>query len=137
MNRKRGGLADSPFFTPMREPTFEPLPRSSEVFPAIPVSNTPPALDNRTPERSNERTKDDAERPNGRTGTASERSNERTAAATPPLRSTRRYSYEFYSDQVDALRKLWAQKQVNGEKVTLSDLAREAFDQYLEAKSSQ
>ena len=136
MNRKRGGLADSPFFSPS-----EVLPersRSAEVFsqpaslpmhPSIPVSMQT--------ERTNERTVSPSERTNGRTVATSERPNERTDTKVAQGRPTRRYSYEFYSDQVDAIRKLWAQKQFNGEKVGQSDLARAAFDLYLQTQSSK
>lgn len=47
-------------------------------------------------------------------------------------RRTRRYSFEFYEDQVERLKQLHERLADAGDNVSLSDLAREAFDSYLE-----
>ncbi len=65
-----------------------------------------------------------------------ERSEVRTEIRTNerPLyekRRTRRYSFEFYEDQITQLKKLKYEAEMVGERVTLSDLVREALDGYL------
>jgi hypothetical protein len=64
----------------------------------------------------------------------SERNSERTAIRTESLplkRRTKRYSFEFYDDQLSKLKRLKMQAEMRGEQLTLSDMAREAFDTYL------
>lgn len=71
-----------------------------------------------------------------------ERNTERTEVRTenrsypPPIafphrRRTTRYSFEFYEDQILRLKNLKHHAEMNGSKLTLSDLAREAIDLYL------
>lgn len=52
----------------------------------------------------------------------------------PEKRNTRRYSFEFYDDQILKLKRLKYQAEIAGKRVNLSDFAREAFDQYLKDK---
>ena len=87
----------------------------------------------RTPERVNERT---VERTNARTheqvnARTSERTNGRTDERDTKNRKTVRYSFQFYLDQIDQIKRLRAQKELEGNKCDLSQLAREAFDMYL------
>jgi hypothetical protein len=51
-------------------------------------------------------------------------------------RRTTRYSFEFYEDQILKLKEVKHRAEMNGAKVTLSDIAREALDQYLKDKDS-
>lgn len=95
----------------------------------------------RTDERSGERTREQAnertvEQPNGRTD---ELMNEQTdelvkteiGEQRTKKRSITRHSYQFYADQVEAMKRLWLSYQARGLDIDLSDLAREAFDEYL------
>lgn len=103
----------------------------------------------RTAERVNERTADDAngrtaehpnerpdeqantrtgERPNERTG---ERPNAQTKSPKPTERAITRYSFQFYKDQLTQLKRLRAQKELQGEPCHLSDLVRQAIDDFL------
>ena len=79
----------------------------------------------RTSERTNART---GERPNART---SERVNVRTSTRKNARRIIKRHSYQFYIDQVEDIKSLWLSYQARGIDIELSDLAREAFDEYL------
>lgn len=103
---KKSGLADSPFFKPPIE--------GQEVFSGQPSSPLPL-------ERNSERTEN--------------RSENRTPVM-PTKRRTTRYSFEFYEDQIMALKRLKYETELTGAKVNLSDFAREAFDQYLKDKRS-
>ncbi len=104
---KKTGLADSPFFTAASP--------SGEVF-----SREAP------PERKSERTEDRTDF----------RSENRTVdlPPIPERRNTRRYSFEFYDDQILKLKHLKYQAEIAGKRVNLSDFAREALDQYLKDK---
>lgn len=56
---------------------------------------------------------------------------ENRTASLPIKRSTKRYSFEFYADQITTLKQLKRQAEDRGENLTLSDIAREALDDYL------
>jgi hypothetical protein len=102
---KKSGLADSPFFT---KPPQAAQSLASENI-------TPPET-----ERFSERTEF------------------RTEIRTPlklRKRRTTRYSFEFYEDQLLKLKQLKYESELAGEKVTLSELAREALDEYLKDKN--
>lgn len=59
---------------------------------------------------------------------------EKRTVTLPYKRRTKRYSFEFYEDQLIVLKRLKYEAEMNGERVNLSDFAREALDQYLKAK---
>ncbi len=46
-------------------------------------------------------------------------------------RTLGRVAFEFYLDQVDALRRLSLEQKLRGEKGSMSEMVREAIDQYL------
>ncbi|MCB9437319.1 MAG: hypothetical protein H6673_10065 [Anaerolineales bacterium] len=50
----------------------------------------------------------------------------------PTRRLARRYSFEFYDDQIQTLKRLKFEAESQGQRLTLSDLVREALDQYLQ-----
>ena len=79
----------------------------------------------RTAERVNVRT---SERTNVRTD---ERANAQTGTRKNAKRIIKRHSYQFYVDQVEDIKSLWISCQARGMDIELSDLAREAFDEYL------
>jgi hypothetical protein len=100
-------------------------PLSRKDASLVSTSNT------RTSERTNERTD---ERVNTRT---LERANERTSERAGNTRKIVRYSFQFYADQITELKRLRAQKELNGETGDLSQLAREAIDAYLKRTSER
>jgi hypothetical protein len=79
------------------------------------------------------RTVDESERndhPNG--------SNNRTERATErSRRPTTRYSFEFYTDQILAIRKIRGRREVEGQSSSLSEVAREAFDEYIKRQKTE
>jgi len=75
-------------------------------------------------QQPNDRTVKTTERPNDRT---EKRKNERPEQG----RRTRRYSYEFFEDQIQAIRRFKAQRELDGERVGYSDIVREAIDLYI------
>lgn len=85
-------------------------------------------------EQPNDRTDERMTQPNERTLPPTEHPNDRSDSATERTieeRPTRRYSYDFYADQVEAIRRLRAKRELAGEKTGLSEIVREALDRYL------
>jgi hypothetical protein len=69
-----------------------------------------------------------------------ERTSVREDERTPsPLQRRKlvRHPFEFYEDQVEQLRQLSLQAQLRGEKTSMSEMAREAIDTYLEKKKTR
>ena len=58
----------------------------------------------------------------------------RTYARTPVRRQVTRYAFEFYQDQVEELRRLSLEEKMQGEKGSMSEMVREAIDDYLTKK---
>lgn len=75
----------------------------------------------------------DAERKSERTEIRTEKRSESELATLPIKRRTKRYSFEFYDDQIVKLKQLKRQAEDRGESLTLSDIARTALDRYLNA----
>jgi len=71
-----------------------------------------------------------------RTEVRSEKRSEKRTDALPIKRRTKRYSFEFYDDQVMKLRQLKRLAEDRGEGLTLSDMVREALDLYLKNKTN-
>jgi hypothetical protein len=59
---------------------------------------------------------------------------EKRTVGLPVKRRTKRYSFEFYEDQIFRLKLLKRDAEDRGENVSLSDIAREALDRYLQLK---
>lgn len=77
---------------------------------------------------------DDADRKTERkTVRKTERSENRTANL-PLKRRTKRYSFEFYDDQIDRLKELKVKAEGDGERLSLSEMVRAALDEYLNDK---
>ena len=63
----------------------------------------------------------------------SERSEQRPVVSTLPLRrGTKRYSFEFYVDQLEKLRRIKTEEGLKGRNLNLSEIVRSALDEYLE-----
>jgi hypothetical protein len=64
-----------------------------------------------------------------------QRTEKRTVKKTKPQlpikRQTRRYSFEFYDDQLTRLRQLKIEAEMRGERIVLSVMVRDALDAYL------
>jgi hypothetical protein len=101
---------------------FKQQPQPQKVdssAPPMPTSNET-TIPNRTEVRSEKR---------------SEIRPETRATQLPIKRKTKRYSFEFYDDQIFKLKQLKRDAEDNDEYLTLSDMAREAFDLYLKSKN--
>jgi len=102
--KKPSGLADSPFFS--SEPSSTPA--SVSVF------------------------QGETRQPNEGECTEIRTDNRATERLNIPIkRRTKRYSFEFYDDQLLKLKTLKHRAEMRGERVYLSDMVREALDYYL------
>ena len=96
-------------------PVVEPLKRINPV-----EENKPPV--------SKESPKDEESVPVRPYGSTPERTADRT---TVRQRILRRYAFEFYMDQIDALKKMKLEKLNAGEDMSMSKLVRDALDEYI------
>jgi hypothetical protein len=79
----------------------------------------------------------EAERPNNRPSQAiPERVNARTPVRPNGKRIITRNSFEIYEDQMEALRKLSFQEKMDGKLGSMSQMMREAIDDYLKKRTS-
>lgn len=74
------------------------------------------------------------ERSEKRTENRSEIRSENRTANLPLKRRTKRYSFEFYDDQIDRLKELKVKAEGDGESLSLSEMVRAALDEYLNDK---
>ena len=86
---------------------------------AKPVSSPSPVLPTEQPEKNNRPDEEPPARPNVR---------------TPVRRQLTRYAFEFYQDQVEELRRLSLEEKMQGGKGSMSEMVREAIDDYLTQK---
>ncbi len=56
----------------------------------------------------------------------------RAYARTPGRRKLVRHPFEFYEDQVAQLRRISLEAQLRGEKTSMSEIVRQALDEYLQ-----
>ncbi len=71
------------------------------------------------------------ERKSERSEIRTEERTENRSDVLPVKRRTRRYSFEFYDDQLTRLKRLKYRVEMSGENITLSVMVRQAVDQYL------
>lgn len=62
---------------------------------------------------------------------------DRPSVRTPVRRQLTRYAFEFYQDQVEDLRRISLEEKLTGEKGSMSEMVREAIDEYLEQKKNR
>jgi hypothetical protein len=61
----------------------------------------------------------------------------RPSVRTPVRRTTTRYAFEFYHDQVENLRRFSLEEKSRGEKGSMSQMIREALDAYIAKRKRQ
>ena len=66
-----------------------------------------------------------------RTKIRSEFRSENRSTALPIKRRTKRYSFEFYDDQIQQIRRIKIETEMQGETIAMSEIVRMAIDQYL------
>jgi hypothetical protein len=83
-----------------------------------------------------EKTERNTERKTARTEIRSEERTENRTVDIPIRRRTKRYSFEFYEDQLVRLRQMKIKAQMKGESVFLSEIVRQALDEFFSKHDS-
>ncbi|MCL4247387.1 MAG: hypothetical protein KJ065_04460 [Anaerolineae bacterium] len=108
--------------------------KASRIKPEeIDMADLPP-IPKPVPHDNKSQEQEKAERISERTEFRTENRSDQRPSFFPLKRRTTRYSFEFYEDQIYKLKELKHRAEMSGEKVTLSDIAREALDEYLKEK---
>ena len=76
------------------------------------------------------------ERKSVRKSARSEIRSENRSIDVPVRRRTKRYSFEFYEDQIIRLRQIKIETEMIGESIFLSEIVRQALDEYFEKHDS-
>jgi len=127
---KKSGLADSPFFNVIPSRTAEVSPtvlpkQAQEVFSQ---SQTMKPLEDPWKNETTERRSDLS------TQGRNDGSTTRLSDGSTVRRKTERAAFDLYEDQVNTVRRLRAERELqDGKKISLSDIAREAFDLFLQS----
>jgi len=80
-------------------------------------------------EKEAERTEPRSEK---RTEIRSEYRSEKRTVRFPVKRQTKRYSFEFFEDQISEIKKIKIETELEGENISMSEIVREALDHYFE-----
>jgi hypothetical protein len=115
-------LGTSAFFAPRR--------RVAEPAPAQQGDTTSDASED-TGNAAVHSQEHEARPPSQDTVRTSDRPYARTPVRTATRRSIRRYAFEFFDDQVEDLRRLSLEDKFAGHKGSMSEMVREALDDYL------
>jgi hypothetical protein len=83
----------------------------------------------RTSERADERTD---QRANDRSEERTEFRTDNRSVILPTKRLTKRYSFEFFEDQLASLKRIKIETELSGKNISLSAIVRRAIDEYLE-----
>jgi len=114
-------------FDPSYKVSRSPKPDKIDISGTVPIkprlSDIEDIRSNRSEFRAENRTEEHAEI----------RSELRTVSL-PIKRRTKRYSFEFYDDQIQQIRLIKIQTEINGETIAMSEIVRQAVDQYLNKK---
>lgn len=108
-----------------------PRPEDVNMTGIVPIKSKTVYEDNsRTSERKTVR---NYERSEDRT----ENRSENRTATLPLKRRTKRYSFEFFDDQIVTLKQLKIKAEMDGEGLSLSEMVRAALDEFLKDKQKE
>jgi hypothetical protein len=110
-----------------KEPALKPEP--IDVSGVVPIKDKLPATE-KIYERTDKRTEDRSEN-------RTEQRTEIRSVALPVKRITKRYSFEFFEDQITILKGIKYRIEMTGERIAMSVMVREALDAYLEKHKSE
>ncbi len=114
-------------FDPSYKVSKSPKPENIDISGTIPIK---PRLSDKEHVESNR----SEIRTENRTEEHPEIRSELRSVKLPIKRRTKRYSYEFYDDQIQQIRLIKIQTEMNGETISMSEIVRQALDQYLNKK---
>jgi len=111
-------------FDPSYKVSKSPKPEKIDISGTIPIK---PRLSDKEPIKTNR----SEMRTENRTEEHPEIRSELRSVKLPIKRRTKRYSFEFYDDQIQQIRLMKIQTEMNGETIAMSEIVRQALDQYL------
>jgi hypothetical protein len=114
-------------FDPSYKESRSPKPDKIDISGTVPIK---PRLSDQKPIKSNR----SEIRTENRTEEHTEIRSELRSVKLPIKRRTKRYSFEFYDDQIQQIRLIKIQTEMNGETIAMSEIVRQALDQYLNKK---
>ena len=111
-------------FDPSYKESKSPEPEEIDISGSVPIK--PRITDNEhiKPIRTEMRTEN-------RTEEHTEVRSELRSIKLPIKRRTKRYSFEFYDDQIQQIRMIKIKTEMKGESIAMSEIVRQALDQYL------
>jgi hypothetical protein len=122
----------------MRDPRpqdFDPNPKPAIKPEQVNLSDLSPIKPKPVQPPENQNSSDTerfSERKNERHSVRNNERSEKRSLKFPVKRGTKRYSFEFYLDQIATLKRMRAKAEIAGESINLSEVIRTALDEYLE-----
>ena len=119
-------------YDPDHKRTRSPEPEDVNLSGTVPIKSKP-ASDRSKAERTFERTEDlSVQRANLRSVDRTEFRTKNRSVSLPTKRLTKRYSFEFFEDQLTSIKKIKIETELSGENISLSEIVRRAIDEYLD-----
>lgn len=119
-------------YDPDHKRTQSPEPEDVNLSGTVPIKSKP-ASDRSKAERTFERTEDrSVQRANLRSVDRTEFRTKNRSVSLPTKRLTKRYSFEFFEDQLTSIKKIKIETELSGENISLSEIVRRAIDEYLD-----
>ena len=111
-------------FDPNYKVSKSPKPEKIDISGTVPIKPRLTGKEDVSPDHSEIRTEN-------RTEEHPENRSEFHSIKLPIKRQTKRYSFEFYDDQIQQIRMIKIQTEMKGESIAMSEIVRQAVDQYL------
>jgi len=111
-------------FDPNYKVSKSPKPEKIDISGTVPIKPRLAGKEIVSPDHSEIRTEN-------RTEEYPENRSEFHSIKLPIKRRTKRYSFEFYDDQIQQIRMIKIRTEMNGESIAMSEIVRQALDKYL------
>lgn len=111
-------------FDPNYKVSKSPKPENIDISGTVPIKP-------RLTDKENVRLDHSEMRTENRTEEHPESRSELHSIKLPIKRRTKRYSFEFYDDQIQQIRMIKIRTEMNGESIAMSEIVRQALDKYL------
>lgn len=111
-------------FDPNYKLSKSPKPEKIDISGTVPIKPRLTGKEDVSPDHSEIRTEN-------RTEEHPENRSEFHSIKLPIKRQTKRYSFEFYDDQIQQIRMIKIQTEMKGESIAMSEIVRQALDRYL------
>jgi len=111
-------------FDPNYKVSKSPKPEKIDISGTVPIKPRLTGKEDVSPDHSEIRTEN-------RTEEHPENRSEFHSIKLPIKRQTKRYSFEFYDDQIQQIRMIKIQTEMKGESIAMSEIVRQALDRYL------